>query len=549
VNQAGLIESPRRLEKGKRFLMDADTGRKSTGETRLENRSGFDLEPRSRFVLLSACILFLTFLAYLPALHAGFLDWDDRYVILDNPVMKTVDGLYSFWFKVSMFDYLPLTFTSFWIEYHIWGDNPLPYHLANILLHAISAILFWRILKALRIPGAFLAGAIFAVHPVAVMSVAWIIERKNTLSMILFLLSIFTYLRFERSGLKRWYVTALILFVAAILAKASVVMLPLVLLLLAWWQRGVISRQDVIRSGPFFLVALLFGLVTVWYQAVPASNAGLHPEGIASRIAASGWIVWFYLSKLIVPVRLVVIYPRWLIDGSKFVSYIPLLLLAGLAVMCWRDRKAWGRAPLFALGYFLITLAPVLGFVDMAWMRNSLVSDHLQYVSMLGPIALFAAATQVTFDRMPSLKIPIAIVVLGLVAVLGTLTWRHAQHFRNDLSLWTHTVALNESATLALNNLAWILALSPDPDVRDGPRAVELAQRACADAHYLNPQFLNTLAAAQASTGRFDLAVKTLQRAIAIADRARMVESAQEMRGLLRGYERGEPHPTPAILP
>src|ERR1051326_1763170 len=252
-------------------------------------------------IFAAGLLLLLTIVSYGPAFHAGFI-WDDDTSLTANPLIKSVSGLRQIWFSTKPYDYFPLTFTSFWVEWRLWGMNPTGYHIINVLLHASSAVLLWRVLLRLRVPAAWFAAAIFAVHPICVASVAWIAERKNTLSMFFCLLSALWFLksiecRVSSDKSKKaplpspFYWLSLVAFAFALLSKTSVVTLPLVLILCVWWieRKKDISKSQVsnleshppsalhaLRSTlhavrlssllPFFALSFLFGLLTVWFQ-------------------------------------------------------------------------------------------------------------------------------------------------------------------------------------------------------------------------------------------------------------------------------------------
>ena len=181
-----------------------------------------------RLYLPALALGVITLIAYAPViLHGGFI-WDDDSYVTGNDLLTAPDGLSRIWLHPrDSPQFYPLVFTTFRIEHALWGFNPRGYHVMNVILHALSAAILWRVLLRLGLRGAWLAAAVFAVHPMQVESVAWITERKNTLSALFWLLSLAAYLRFAGIGISNrrgdgaihWYVTALVLFVCALLSK------------------------------------------------------------------------------------------------------------------------------------------------------------------------------------------------------------------------------------------------------------------------------------------------------------------------------------------
>ncbi len=474
-------------------------------------------------LLLAAAIVAVTLLGYFPVILRGGFFWDDDSFLYANKFIRAPDGLRRLWFTTQPTDYFPLTSSLLWVEWRLWGNHPRGYHVVNVLLHAAAAVLAWRVLLRLRVPGAWLAGLLFADHPAAAASAAWITELKNTLPMALYLLSLLAWLRFDDGDSHHYgttgtttsmgttngslcYLLSLGLFLLALLAKTSVVMLPVVLLLCAWWRRGKISLRDLARSLPFFALSLALGCVTVWFQHHKAIAVGeiVRPEGVSSRVAAAGWIAWFYLYKVLLPAGLCVIYPRWDVSGSSVLAFLPLaLLIAGLGWL-WTRRESCGRAPLFAAAYFVVSLLPVLGFVNMSFMENSLVADHLQYVAMIGVIALAAGM----LARLGGAKRALA--AAGCLLVLGGLTWSRAALYADARSMWRDNVVKNPSAWLAWNNLGWTCHSAGDDE-----EAIEDFSRAIA----LKPNFAQALSnrgGVYAMLGKFDLALDDCNRAVAL---------------------------------
>jgi hypothetical protein len=350
------------------------------------------LSPR-QWLTAIIVIAVMAYVVYAPSLSGGFL-WDDDTLITHNPLITAPDGLIRIWFTSEAVDYWPVTNSSFWIEWRLWGMNPIGYHVTNLVLHVGNAILFWAILRHLRIPGALLAAAIFTVHPINIESVAWIAQRKNTLSQCFFLLSVLWFLKDESGSAGRrrgWYALSLAGFVLAMLSKGSAASLPLVLLLIVWWTRNRITARDVLRAVPFFVVAAALTLVNLWFRTHGDAEV-FRQATLAERIAGAGAIVWFYVFKAVWPIHLAFVYPLWRIDSDDIRWWLPLAAALVLtALLLWYRGKPWGRAGLFAWLYYGVALLPVLGFADTPFMRYSLVADHYQYTAILGLAALVAA--------------------------------------------------------------------------------------------------------------------------------------------------------------
>ena len=344
--------------------------------------------------LMAAVIVLL----YVPAVGGGFIT-DDALLSYGNPAMRSLDGLRRIWLGIGTPDYFPLTSTTFWFDVQLWGRNTAGYRLENILLHAGSAWLVWRVLRRLRVPGAWLGGLLFGIHPMAVGSVAWIAERKNTLSQLFFLLSLLAYLRFDENGRRRWYAAALGAFLLALLAKSSVVMLPVLLLLLLCWRHGAWRWRDILQLAPFFVFSLVLGLLTIHFQLHQDKVVAKMPYYLSdffTRLAVAGQALWFYLRQALFPVNLMLIYPFWRINPHQWSVYLPTLAWSVLLAAAWcsRRRAAWCMAVWLCLAAGTLLLLPVLSFVNMAFHQFSWVSDHLAYLAL--PVAAAGVAAAVT---------------------------------------------------------------------------------------------------------------------------------------------------------
>jgi protein O-mannosyl-transferase len=395
----------------------------------------------------AAGLVVLVLVAYLPAFGGGWL-WDDDILITANPLVTEARGLWGIWFHNTSPDYFPVTLTTCWIEYRLWGDWAPGYHAVNIAWHAVNTVLVWRILVRLGVPGAWLAAAVWGIHPVTVTSVAWVAELKNTLSMFFGCLSVLGWMSYEDTGERRFYGGALLAFVVALLAKTSLVTLPLILPVLSWWRRGRMTRVDLLRSIPFLLASFVLGMVTLWYQMGHGSGPSSGP--LATILASlprggvlAGRAVGFYLWKDFWPTKLAMVYGVWPLETSRPAAYLPTLVVAAVVAGLWWQRKEpWARAGLFAATVFLLALLPILGFLPATYMKaHASVADHWQYVALVAPVALAVALGVKRAERWLPGEAGRAVAAAALI-LLGILTFRHTAIHRTSKALWTRNIAV-----------------------------------------------------------------------------------------------------------
>lgn len=473
--------------------------------------------------LLAGLLFAMTLAVYRPVLDNGFI-WDDDEYVVENPVLRTAEGLQRIWLDFGATpQYYPLVHTTFWIEYQLWQLDPVGYHVVNVLFHALAVLLLWRVLALLQLPGAWLAAAIFAVHPVYVESVAWITERKNVLSGVFYLASLFAYLRAEGfgngapedRGSSRFYALSLSSFACALLCKTVTGSLPAVILLVLWWKRGRVGWADVRLLLPFFLLAVGFGAVTAQLETQHVGAVGRDWDlSFLDRCLVAGRALWFYAYKLIWPAQLVFNYPRWEIDTGHWPAYVfPAAVLAVLTGL-WAARSRVGPGPLVAVLIFAGTLFPALGFFDVYPMRYSFVADHFQYLASLGLVSLFAAGAAKAAARISGgRRGPSAAAAVILLAVLGVLTWRQTQVYRDLETLWRDTLAKNPSSWMAHVNLGTIIEERGDVE--------EAAQhyRESIRIQPVQPEAYNNLGSALRKQGEFDEAAAQLRRSLQIDPR------------------------------
>ncbi len=415
-------------------------------------------------IAASALLFCAILIVYLPALHGGLL-WDDN-GHLTRPDLQSLHGLFRIWFELgSTQQYYPLLHSAFWVEHRLWGDAVLGYHLTNIALHAFAAYLLVRIVRYLRLPGAWLAGFLFALHPVCVEAVAWISEQKSTLSAVFYLASALCYLHFDRTRRRAHYFLALALFVLALLSKTVTATLPAALLIVLWWRRGRLHwKRDAEPLLPWLALGASAGALTSYVERNFVGARG--PDfalTFAQRCLLASRAIWFYLGKLLWPANLTFIYPRWTVDAAAWPQYLfPLGLLALLAFLLWLAVQRRQRGPLAGFLFFVATLFPALGFFNVYPFIYSYVADHFQYLASIGIIVPAAVGLTVIARRVSAARGQMAWAAgVALLAALSVLTWRQSGMYRNAQTLYETTLARNPGCWLAHNNLGSELLETP----------------------------------------------------------------------------------------
>ena len=499
----------------------AGTSRSRTAQSPAHGRD-------NRWALRLGALVLATLLAYRPAWNGGLV-WDDDAHLTAAP-LQSVDGLARIWFEPGATQqYYPLVHSAFWLFNKLWGHHTLGYHLANIILHALSAFLIALILRRLAVPGALLAAVIFALHPVHVESVAWMSELKNTLSGFLYLSAALVYLRFrtrattdlgpglesKTHGMRVLYAAALLLFIGALLSKTVTATLPAALLVVFWWKHGRLRwRHDVVPLLPFFVLGAAAGLFTAWVEQhfIGAQGHGFQ-FSILERGIIAGRAFWFYLHKLFLPVNLMFIYPRWDIrDDDAALFFYPLAAIV-LAIAAWMIRRRT-RAPLAALLLFAGTLTPALGFFNVYPFRYSFVADHFLYLASI-PVFTFVAALVVNVGTLGTRRVE-AVGIAAIGIPLGMLTWMQSLNYVNAETLYRVTLDKNPSCWMCQNNLALPLLEGSGEQLNEAVRLIESSLRT-------NPEHveaLNNLGVAYRRMGRLEDAMAAHRRAVELSPKS-----------------------------
>ena len=439
--------------------MNHSKGKSRSSPTGEIARKGFlKALPLHRDALIAMLLLLTALIAYHPAWNGKPIWDDDRHITA--PELRSFTGLEKIWTKLGATQqYYPLVHSVFWAEYRLWGIAPTGYHLINIFLHVFSSLLLYKILWRLTIPGAWLAAAIFALHPIEVESVAWISELKNCLSGVLFFCAILSYLQFDQRRTLKPYLVSFGLFGLGLMAKTAIAPMPAAMFIILWWKRNETGRlgwkKDLLPLLPFFLAGISFGLFTAWVERkiIIGKEDFNFNYSLIERCLIAGRAFWFYLGKLIIPWNLTFSYSRWQVSRAVWWQYFFPVGTAALACLFWIFRRR-SKAPIVAMLYFIVMLSPALGFFNIFPFRYSFVADHFQYLAGLGPMVLASAGLSSALSSVKKRFTPAeGLVPVMILFTLAVLTWRQCGMYADVETLYRTTLQRNPSSGLAWNNL------------------------------------------------------------------------------------------------
>jgi hypothetical protein len=441
-------------------------------------------------ILLAVALVIplLTVLVYIPALHNGFVNWDDTGYVYENEHIRSLGKESLQWMLTAYHasNWHPLTWLSHGIDYAIWGLDPLGHHLTSIVLHGLNTFLVVVLITRLVQIGqgrrigrgaseetgedrAVVVGAVtgllFGIHPLHVESVAWVSERKDVLYAFFYLLSVLSYVRYvwmHREGgsvRSRWYVLSLVMFVCSLMSKPMAVTLPVVLLILDVYPLGRTGIRELVGSQwrvvvekvPFFVLSIVSSILTVQAQEAGGALKSLELHPMGERILVAFRALLFYLYKMVLPLDLAPLYPYPAVTGLLDIEYLWMVLLViGITVFCiWR----WRRQRVWAVGwaYYIVSLFPVLGIVQVG---EQAAADRYTYLSSLGPFLLAGlGALEVVkrvFDRKygpVSGKISIVFVSVFLFGFFSVFAVQQTRIWKDSITLWNHDLNIYPDST------------------------------------------------------------------------------------------------------
>ncbi|MFH1050471.1 MAG: tetratricopeptide repeat protein [bacterium] len=420
------------------------------------------------------------FILFSPSINGSFV-YDDSFYITDNTYTQdfSSEGLQKIWSNYIFGNYNPLTISSLALDYKIFGEAPIGFHIINILFHILTTILI--LFFTHRFTGNYKIGIItailFAVHPIHVESVSWISGRKDVLYSFFFMLSLLFYLNYLKEKTKTNYIFVILFFILSCLSKAVAVVLPIALILIDYYNHRKINKQSVREKVPFFIISIILGFIAIDAQTQEGALRIQEQFGLFDKILLSFYALYFYFEKLFVPLNLSANYPFPKLSGNTYpiIIYLSSVIIFIIGLVTYFSKK-YTRKVMFAVLFFLVTIFPVLQIVAVG---NAITADRFAYLPSFAFVLIITWGIYYLFvennnNKLLWLRKEVVPIVIIWVIFLGFTTYNRAKVWQNEFTLFSDMIEKNHDVAFYYNNLG----LAYFEKNKDYKRAKELFEKA-----------------------------------------------------------------------
>ena len=416
--------------------------------------------------LLIACLGMLT---YGYSLTNGFV-WDDDLYVWKNPSITSPSGLAKMWTTSGeniFYDY-PLTLSAFWLEHKLWGFSPWGYHVLNLTLHILNALLLFGLIRKLAPAVAGVTVLLFTIHPIQVETVAWISEQKNLLCLFFFLWAFHSFLDFDERKRKRDYFKMLFFFILALLSKSIAACFAVIPLFYAWHKHGSIPKRSFLLASPLFLLGVMGVLTPIYVQNTACET--LYMPSFPENMILAGKLFFFYIKQVLFPSQFLTFYPKWDIFVFHIANWIYPLSVVALYTVLYRSRRWLGRGAFILFCFYGISIFPVLGFQKLTFMENSYASDHFSYLAVPALLLLSCSTVHLLFSKIKTaldesnyelFSFFIKTVAVAGIFYLSILSFRLSLNYKNPITLFNYFLTQCPNSSIAHYFFGNICLLNP----------------------------------------------------------------------------------------
>ncbi len=443
---------------------------------------------RPKIIIMTGLIVATILVAFFPSTQNGFVNNDDQLYLTDNAVIRNIswENIRKIFTSTHCLNYHPLALASYVFEYKLFGANPTVYHITNLAIHLLNSLLvFWFILLISKNPAiSFMVSLFFGIHPLHVESVAWISERRDVLYALFYLGAIICYLYYAQNvSKKRYYYAAVLLFIFSVLSKAMALTLPFLLLLIDYFITGKIRKRDIFNKLPFFIIALILGLITflIRYSAKDFLLKSMANFFYNLYICASA--LGFYFVKMVIPLKLSCVYPyTYSSPDSVDPVFASVFIIISICAIIGIYFSKFRREIIFGFAFFLITIFPTSNLI-LSMTASSIVNDRYFYITSIGLFFIVGVFFYSFYENRRRFFFPRTFLVaffLMIICALVIITHQRCKVWKDSLSLWNNALQtypdISEPVVYYNRGIVYLLREEPEKAIPDFNKALMLYQ-------------------------------------------------------------------------